>query len=169
MNRYSRKKAPRRGHIAAIAPQGFNADDLMLATGPLDRAGFDVAVVSDTDGMLSARAGETDVNYVPASTIGDMDFDRYAGLILPGGSSKIADSAKAAVAVFLKAGKPVIALSDGVGLLAEAANAPDTAEATAAISARGQVFAAGGETAAEDAVQVFADAVLSAVTETRAA
>lgn len=162
MNRYSRKKAPRRGHIAAIAPQGFNADDLMLASGPLDRAGFDVAVVSDTEGMLSARAGETDVNYVPASTIGDMDFDRYAGLILPGGSSLIADSAKAAISVFLKAGKPVIALHDGVGLLADAAGAPETAGATASISARGQVFAANGENAEEDAVQVFADAVLSA-------
>ena len=163
MNRYARKKAPRRGHVVAIAAQGFNADDLMLVTGPLDRAGFDVAVVSDIDGMLTARAGGNDVNFVPASTIGDMDFDRYAGLILPGGIGTIEDSAKAALNVFLKAGKPVIALSDGVALLADAANAPETADADASISARGQVFPARGETAADDAAQVFADAVTSSM------
>ncbi len=163
MNRYARKKAPRRGHIAAIAAQGFNADDLMCVAGPLDQVGFDVAVVSDSDGMLTGRAGEGDVNFVPASTIGDMDFERYAGLIVPGGASEIADSAKAAIAVFLKAGKPVIALSDGVALLAESAKAPETADADASISARGQVFPARGETASEDAAQVFADAIASVV------
>lgn len=139
-HRHSR--TPRRfvpaGRIAAVAAPSFNADDLLTASEPLERRGYSVAVVSNKVAMLTAKTtrGE-DVHFVPASTVGDMDFDRYCGLILPGGASEIGDSARAAVDRFLKAGKPVIALSDGVALLAEAANAPDAAGAEAAISVRG--------------------------------
>jgi len=163
VNRHPRRRIEILGRVAAVAAPSFNADDLTLAAEPLERKGYAVAVVSNTEGMLAGRsAAGQDVHFVPASTVADMEVERYLGLILPGGSADIGESAKAAVAMFLKAGKPVLALSDGVDLLAEAAGAPDIVGAEAAIFARGQAFGARGETAAADASEVFADAVTSA-------
>lgn len=158
MNRFTRRRHQLKGRVAAIASDRLNAEDLMRATRPLERAGYGVAVVSGGETMLTAKSDRSDdVQLLAASTIGDMDFDRYCALILPGGVEEISDSARLVADRFLEAGKPIIAMSDGVKLLADAANSPDAADAPAAISMRGQVFAARGETAIDDATELFAE------------
>ncbi|HAQ35314.1 MAG: hypothetical protein CMF74_00730 [Maricaulis sp.] len=162
VNRFTRRRPQLKGRVAAIASDRLNADDLMNATRPLERAGFGVAVVTGGETMLTARSERADdVQLMAASTIGDMDFDRYCALILPGGVNEITDSARLVADRFLAAGKPIIAMSDGVALLAAAANAPEAADAPAAISMRGQVFAARGETAIEDATELFAEGLVA--------
>ncbi|WP_420430081.1 DJ-1/PfpI family protein [Hyphobacterium sp.] len=160
MNRFNRKRQPSLGRIAAVTAQNFDADEFIRATRPLEQRGFSVAVVSNTNGMLTGRteAGQ-DVNFVPASTVGEMEFDGFCALVLPGNSHSIGDSTQAALKKFLGDGKPIIALSRDVPLLAEAASAPDIADAGVAISMNGKMFAARGDAASDEAVEVFAQAL----------
>ena len=103
MNRFIRKRQPKLGRIAAVTAQNFNADDFIRATRPLEQKGFAVSVVSNTSGMLTGRTESgQDVNFVPASTIGDMEFDRYCALVLPGNSHGISESAQAAIEKFMR-------------------------------------------------------------------
>jgi putative intracellular protease/amidase len=162
VNRFIRKRQPKLGRIAAVTAQNFNADDFIRATRPLEQKGFAVSVVSNTSGMLTGRTESgQDVNFVPASTIGDMEFDRYCALVLPGNSHGISESAQAAIEKFMSEGKPVIAMSGDVPMLAEAANSPDVADAGVAISMNGKVFAARGDEASDEAVEVFAQALVA--------
>jgi len=157
MNRFARKRQPIIGRVAAITAQNFNADDFVRATRPLEQNGFAISVVSNITGMLTGRteAGQ-DVNFVPASTIGDMDFDGYCALILPGNSHGISESTEAAIEKFLSDGKPIIAMSGDVPMFARAANSPDVSDAGVAISMNGTIFAARGEKDSDEAVEVFA-------------
>jgi putative intracellular protease/amidase len=157
MNRFARKRQPIIGRVAAVTAQNFNADEFVRATRPLEQKGFSVSVVSNTSGMLTGRteAGQ-DVNFVPASTIGDMEFDGYCALILPGNSHGMGESTQAAIEKFLSDGKPIIAMMGDVPMLAEAANSPDVSDAGVAISMNGKVFAARGESDSEEAIEVFA-------------
>ena len=76
VNRFHRKRQPVIGRIAAVTAPNFDADEFARATRPLEQKGFAVAVVSSTSGMLTGRTIEgQDVNFVPASTVGDMEFD----------------------------------------------------------------------------------------------
>ncbi|MEE2526558.1 hypothetical protein V0U79_09280 [Hyphobacterium sp. HN65] len=160
MNRFNRKRQPILGRIAAVTAPNFDADEFSRATRPLEQQGFAVAVVSNTSGMLTGRTEQgQDVNFVPASTVGDMEFDGYCALVLPGNSHNIGESTQAALAKFLGDGKPVIALSGDVPLLAAAANSPEVADAGVAISMNGKVFAARGIEASAEAVEVFAQAL----------
>lgn len=157
MNRFARKRQPVIGRVAAVTAQNFDADDFVRATRPLEQKGFAISVVSNTSGMLTGRteAGQ-DVNFVPASTIGDMDFDGYCALVLPGNSHGISESTEAAIDKFLSDGKPVIAMSGDVPMFARAANSPDVSDAGVAISMNGKVFAARGQEDTDEAVEVFA-------------
>jgi len=160
MNRFARKRPPIIGRVAAIAAANFNADDFVKATSPLEQRGFSISVVSNTTGVISGmtEAGQ-DVSFIPASTIGDMDFDGYCALVLPGNSNEISDSTQAAIEKFLSDGKPIIAISGDVPMFAKLAKSSDVADASVVISINGKVFAARDEQESDEAIEVFAQAL----------
>ncbi|WP_421789682.1 DJ-1/PfpI family protein [Hyphobacterium sp.] len=160
MNRFKRRPKTILGRIAAVTAPEFSAEGMAEATQPLEHKGFAIAVVSSKAGMLTGRTEKgQDVNLVPASTVGDMEFGDYCALILPGSSHRIEDSARAALDKFVAEGKPVIAVAEDVNLLAESLETNDISGASAVLVINGRVFAAtSGETAGE-AIEVFAEAL----------
>jgi len=160
MSRFANKRPPIIGRVAAITAANFNADDFGKAARPLEQRGFSISVVSNTTGVVSGQT-ETgqDVSFIPISTIGDMDFDGYCALVLPGNSHEISDSTHAAIEKFLSDSKPIIATSGDVPMFAKLANAPDVSDASVVISLNGKVFAARGEQESEEAIELFAQAL----------
>lgn len=111
--------------IAILVANGFEEIEMTEPQRALLKAGATVRVISPEQGLVNGWHGAAWGHYFPvdrgiAEVLG-ADFDM---LVLPGGSRSITKLAqnphtKRILAGFMDGGKPVAAIGDGVGLLAQ--------------------------------------------------
>lgn len=148
------------GQIAVLVAEGFAASDLTQVAGAAERAGYKTCILSTNKSLVGGRS-ETreEMNFVVDGHPGDKGPDAYAGLLVPGGASSIEklkneQDARLLLGDFVRSGKPVCVMGEAVGFLAEVAEKAGV-EGDAALALNGEVFAAEGETAREDATSTF--------------
>lgn len=152
------------GSIAVLVSEGFVASDLTLVAGAAERAGYKTSIISVNKSLVAGRSETNEeMNFVVDGAPGDQDPKSFAGLLVPGGKVNIerlsADQdARLMVMDFLRANKPVCVMGEAVGFLGEAAE-KDGVSGEAALALNGEVFAADGETAREDAASTFVKAM----------
>lgn len=152
------------GSIAVLVSEGFAASDLTLVAGAAERAGYKTTIISLNKSLVAGRS-ETreEMNFVVDGAPGDQDASSFAGLLIPGGQQSIDklaqdQDARLLVQDFIKANKPVCVMGEAVALLSDAAGMTGV-EGDAALALNGEVFAAGGETAREDAASTFVQTI----------
>ncbi|MGJ3230485.1 MAG: DJ-1/PfpI family protein [Oceanicaulis sp.] len=148
------------GQIAVLVAEGFAASDLTQVASAAERAGYRTCILSTNKSLVGGRS-ETreEMNFVVDGHPGDKGPDGYAGLVVPGGASSIErlkneQDARLLLGDFVRSGKPVCVMGEAVGFLAEIAEKAGV-EGDAALALNGEVFAAEGETAREDAASTF--------------
>lgn len=152
------------GVIAVLVSESFSASDLTLVASAAERAGYKTSVISLNKSLVAGRSETNEeMNFVVDGSPGDQDPKAFAGLLIPGGKANVdrlsADQdARLMLMDFLKANKPVCVMGEAVAFLGEAAE-KDGVEGDAALGLNGEVFAASGETAREDAASTFVKAM----------
>ncbi|XBQ15907.1 MAG: DJ-1/PfpI family protein [Oceanicaulis sp.] len=148
------------GVIAVLVAEGFAASDLTLVASAAERAGYKTCILSPNKSLVGGRS-ETreEMNFVVDGHPGDQGPDKFSGLLVPGGKTSIDklagdQDARLLLLDFIRAGKPVVAMGEAVGFLGDAAEKTGV-EGDAAVALNGEVFAAEGETAREDASGTF--------------
>lgn len=148
------------GQIAVLVAEGFAASDLTQVAGAAERAGYKTCILSPNKSLVSGRS-ETreEMNFVVDGHPGDKGPEAYAGLLIPGGATSIEklkaeQDARLLIGDFVRSGRPVCAMGEGVGFLAEIADKEGVA-GDAAVALNGEIFASEGETARENATGSF--------------
>ncbi|MFP4519057.1 MAG: DJ-1/PfpI family protein [Oceanicaulis sp.] len=148
------------GQIAVLVAEGFAASDLTQVASAAERAGYKTCILSPNKSLVGGRS-ETreEMNFVVDGHPGDKGPEAFAGLLVPGGASSIEklkgeQDARLLLGDFVRSGKPVCVMGEAVGFLSEVAD-KDGVEGDAALALNGEVFAAEGETAREDATATF--------------
>ncbi|MCC5997368.1 MAG: DJ-1/PfpI family protein [Oceanicaulis sp.] len=149
------------GDIAVLVADGFAASDLTEVASAAEQNGYRTVIVSPNKSLVSGRsASNEEMNFVVDAHPGDRSADSFSGLLIPGGAhglSRLADDQDARLLIqdFIKTGKPVLAMSEAAPVLSEAAGKEPGESGQAALALRGDIFAAGGEDAREDAISTF--------------
>ena len=152
------------GTIAVLVSEGFAASDLTLVAGAAERAGYKTSVISLNRSLVAGRSETNEeMNFVVDGAPGDQDPKAFAGLLVPGGRMSVErlstdQDARLMLADFIRANKPVCVMGEAVAFLADAAE-KDAVTGEAALALNGEVFAASGETAREDAAGTFVKAM----------
>lgn len=148
------------GQIAVLVAEGFSASDLTQVASGAERAGYRTCILSPNKSLVGGRS-ETreEMNFVVDGHPGDKGPEGYAGLMVPGGATSIEklkgdQDARLMVGDFLRSGKPICVMGEAVGFLAEIAE-KEGLDGDAAVALNGEIFAAEGETAREDATSTF--------------
>lgn len=154
------------GDIVALVCERFSVPDFNLAAHAAEKRGFHTTVASTSRSLVAGRSdGNEEMNFVVDVHPDSITADDHDALIIPGGpgvDTLMRDpDAKKLVKAFIDAGKPVCALGEAVAELA-ALTGKDGVEGDAALALNSEVFAGSGETAREDAVEAFANAVKTA-------
>ena len=148
------------GVIAVLAAGGFAASDLTLVASAAERAGYKTCILSPNKSLVGGRSDtREEMNFVVDGHPGDQGTDAYSGLMVPGGQASVerlaADQdARLLLKDFIRSGKPVVAMGEAVAFLGEAADKTGV-KGDAAVALNGEVFAASGESAREDAAATF--------------
>ncbi len=148
------------GTIAVLVCEGFAASDLTLVASAAERAGYKTSVISVNKSLVAGRSETNEeMNFVVDGAPGDQDPKAFAGLLIPGGAAsinKLADDQDARLMMmdFMRANRPVCVMGEAVAFLGEAAE-KDGVSGEAALALNGEIFAATGETAREDAASTF--------------
>lgn len=148
------------GLIAVLVTDGFDATDLTDITSASERAGYRTVLLSPNASLVSGRSNQgEEMNFVVDAAPGDKAIESFAGLLVPAGAQSVAtlidnQDARLLIGDFVRSGKPVCALGEAVGALAQLSEA-DKVEGDAALALKGQVFTASGEDARSDARAMF--------------
>lgn len=152
------------GAIAVLVGEGFAASDLTLVASAAERAGYKTAVISLNKSLVAGRSETNEeMNFVVDGAPGDQDPKSYAGLMIPGGAASIEklisdQDARLMLKDFLSANKPVCVMGEAVRILADTSDRTEIS-GDAALALNGEVFAAQGETARDDAASTFVKAM----------
>lgn len=109
--------------IAVLASNGFTEQDITESQKTLRTAGADVRIISADHGLINGWNGENwGHSFAVDSPLSAALGADYAALIIPGGERSLNKLKQTAhtrrfVGSFLDAGKPVVALNDGIELL----------------------------------------------------
>lgn len=148
------------GQIAVLVAEGFAASDLTQVASAAERAGYRTCLLSPNKSLVGGRS-ETreEMNFVVDGHPGEQGPEAFAGLLVPGGETSIEklkgdQDARLLLGDFIRSGKPVCVMGEAVSFLAEVAE-KDGVEGDAAVALNGEVFAAAGETARDDATSTF--------------
>ncbi|WP_199200419.1 DJ-1/PfpI family protein [Alkalicaulis satelles] len=149
------------GDIAVLITDGFAASDLTDVATAAERSSYRTVIVSPNKSLVSGRsASNEEMNFVVDAHPGDRGPEAFSGLLIPGGAHGLTrliedQDARLLIQAFIKAGKPVLAMAEAAPILAEAAGKTPGEAGQAALALRGDLFAAGGEEAREDAISTF--------------
>lgn len=152
------------GTIAVLVSEGFSASDLTLVASAAERAGYKTSVISLNKSLVAGRSETNEeMNFVVDGAPGDQDPKTFAGLLVPGGKPSIDRLAsdqdgRLMLMDFTRANKPVCVMGEAVAFLGEASE-KEGVSGDAALALNGQIFAAEGETAREDAASTFVKAM----------
>lgn len=132
--------------------------------GAAERAGYKTSVISLNKSLVAGRSETNEeMNFVVDGAPGDQDPKDFAGLLVPGGKvsiDKLASDQDARLMVmdFVRANRAVCVMGEAVALFGEVTE-NTSVDGDAALALNGQVFAAEGETAREDAASTFVKAM----------
>jgi len=136
--------------VAIIMASGFEETEMTEAQRALLKAGATVKTISPDQGLANGWHGKGWGHFFPIDLqIGDVLGADYDALVLPGGERSVGKLSlnphtKRIVGHFLDAGKPIAAIDQGVGLLAQARKLTGRSVA-APESVREAVETAGGQ------------------------